>query len=69
MNDNTSQGQQCNYILNNNDFIAGANNPPGQMVRWVDLIFNFKANSEMINNGNNTNESNVASLSTLKGKN
>ncbi len=57
-NDNTSQDQQYIGILNQNDFIVGANNPPG-MVAWVDNTIWFKTNGEMIKNGDNINQSNI----------
>ncbi len=56
-------------FLTKYDFIVGANNPPGQMVTWVNCNVQFKKNVEMNYNGNNTNENYVAIHSTLEGKN
>ncbi len=56
-------------FLTKNDFIVGANNPPGQMFLWVDCTIQIKIKGEMSNTGNNTNQSHIDILDTLEGEN
>ncbi len=55
-------------FLIRNDFIVGANNPPGQMIRWVGLTTQCKTSIDIINNGNNSNQNNVTILGTFEGE-
>ncbi len=49
-----------------NYFIVGVNDPPCQVVMWVDCRIQLKTNSEMINNGNKSTQRNINILCTLE---